>query len=215
MPSKSKAQARLMAAAAHNPKFAKKVGIPTSVAKEFNAADKGKRFGTGGDVGYTYGGNNQINKQRTRFGSKFGYKLNVPDESLDKYIGKKEGGKVATKGMHAEKGEMKKDLAQDKKMVKKAISMHDKQLHGGKKTELSKLAKGGATMTTKTDPRVSRMLATRTAGAQDPAKARAAAPMFSKGGRAAAKGEHPVQKQSKRGAKMVKMCGGGMKGKSK
>lgn len=42
MPSKSPAQARLMAAAAHNPKFAKKVGVPPSVAKEFNKADKGK-----------------------------------------------------------------------------------------------------------------------------------------------------------------------------
>jgi hypothetical protein len=41
MPSKSAKQARTMAAAAHNPKFAKKVGIPTKVAKEFNAADKG------------------------------------------------------------------------------------------------------------------------------------------------------------------------------
>jgi len=30
-----------MAAAAHNPAFAKKVGIPTKVAKEFNQADKG------------------------------------------------------------------------------------------------------------------------------------------------------------------------------
>lgn len=28
-----------MAAAAHNPAFAKKVGIPPSVAKEFNRAD--------------------------------------------------------------------------------------------------------------------------------------------------------------------------------
>lgn len=28
-----------MAAAAHNPKFAKKVGVPRGVAKEFNAAD--------------------------------------------------------------------------------------------------------------------------------------------------------------------------------
>jgi hypothetical protein len=28
-----------MAAAAHNPAFAKKVGIPQSVAKEFNQAD--------------------------------------------------------------------------------------------------------------------------------------------------------------------------------
>ncbi len=41
MPSKSPAQARLMAAAAHNPKFAKKAGVPPGVAKEFNAADKG------------------------------------------------------------------------------------------------------------------------------------------------------------------------------
>lgn len=41
MPSKSPAQARLMAAAAHNPKFAKKAGVPEGVAKEFNAADKG------------------------------------------------------------------------------------------------------------------------------------------------------------------------------
>lgn len=39
MPSKSPAQARTMAAAAHNPKFAKKLGIPPGVAKEFNAAD--------------------------------------------------------------------------------------------------------------------------------------------------------------------------------
>ena len=30
-----------MAAAAHNPAFAKKAGVPVSVAKEFNAADKG------------------------------------------------------------------------------------------------------------------------------------------------------------------------------
>lgn len=39
MPSKSSAQARLMAAAAHNPKFAKKAGVPQKVAKEFNRAD--------------------------------------------------------------------------------------------------------------------------------------------------------------------------------
>ena len=50
MPSTSKAQRNLMAAAAHNPKFAKKVGVPVSVAKEFNAADKGKKFKSGGDV---------------------------------------------------------------------------------------------------------------------------------------------------------------------
>lgn len=40
MPSVSKAQARTMAAAAHDPAFAKKVGIKQSVAKEWNQADK-------------------------------------------------------------------------------------------------------------------------------------------------------------------------------
>ena len=39
----------------------------------------------------------------------------------------------------------KKDLAQDKKLIKKAIAMHDKQEHPGKKTNLSKLKKGGVT----------------------------------------------------------------------
>ena len=45
MPSKSAKQHRLMSAAAHNKAFAKKVGIPQKVAKEFNAADKRKRKG--------------------------------------------------------------------------------------------------------------------------------------------------------------------------
>lgn len=40
MPSKSAKQKRTMQAAAHNPAFAKKVGIPMKVAKEFVAADK-------------------------------------------------------------------------------------------------------------------------------------------------------------------------------
>jgi len=48
MPSKSKSQHNLMEAVAHNPKFAKKVGIPTKVGKEFASADKGKKFAKGG-----------------------------------------------------------------------------------------------------------------------------------------------------------------------
>lgn len=40
MPSKSKKQHNLMEAVAHDPKFAKKVGIPQKVGKDFAAADK-------------------------------------------------------------------------------------------------------------------------------------------------------------------------------
>jgi hypothetical protein len=36
------------------------------------------------------------------------------------------------------------DVAQDKKMIKKAFAMHDKQQHEDKKTNLSKLKRGGS-----------------------------------------------------------------------
>lgn len=41
MPSKTPKQKRTMAAAAHDPKFAAKLGIPVKVAKEFNRSDVG------------------------------------------------------------------------------------------------------------------------------------------------------------------------------
>jgi len=54
-----------MAAIANNPAFAKKVGIPQSVGKDFDEADKGKKFGSGGrtrpDV-------QKVNKPKTRHG---------------------------------------------------------------------------------------------------------------------------------------------------
>ena len=50
MPSTSKKQHNLMAAVAHNPAFAKKVGVPQSVGKDFSEADKGRKFSKGGDT---------------------------------------------------------------------------------------------------------------------------------------------------------------------
>lgn len=89
-----------------------------------------KKFGTGGDVNYTYGGNNQINKQRTRFGSKFGYKLNAPDENLLKYTGKKEGGLM-------KHDDIKQDMPMMEKVAAKAVKGHEKRMH--------KMASGGVT----------------------------------------------------------------------
>lgn len=63
MPAKSKKQKQLMDAAAHNPAFAKKVGIPTSVAKDYSESSKGMKFRKGGEAmkcapkkGYATGG---------------------------------------------------------------------------------------------------------------------------------------------------------------
>jgi hypothetical protein len=98
MPSKSKKQHNFMEAIAHNKAFAKKVGVPQSVGKDFAEADKGRKFGLGGGVGITRGGKGQINKQVTRAGSIYGEQKEVPNVNLNKYIGKKAGGKtMATK----------------------------------------------------------------------------------------------------------------------
>ena len=55
----------------------------------------------------------------------------------------REGGQVKYESRKEHKEEMKADIDQDKKIIKKAIAMHDKQEHKGEKTDLSKLNKGG------------------------------------------------------------------------
>jgi len=50
MPSTSKKQHNFMAAVANNPSFAKKVGVPQSVGKDFSNADKSRTFSKGGDT---------------------------------------------------------------------------------------------------------------------------------------------------------------------
>lgn len=53
MPSKTPKQKSFMAAVANNPKFAKKVGVPSKVGKEFEMKDKMKKVpkkAAGGNV---------------------------------------------------------------------------------------------------------------------------------------------------------------------
>ena len=54
-----------MAAIANNPAFAKKVGVPQSVGKDFTAADKGKKFRSGG---MTRPDIQKVNKPKTEHG---------------------------------------------------------------------------------------------------------------------------------------------------
>jgi len=135
MPSKSKKQHNLMAAVANNPAFAKKVGISKSVGEEFMKADKGKKFGSGGALKAVDSSDNPgLSKLPTEVRNKMGYM--------------KKGGMAKKKmnmGGMAYKEGGKADMAQDKKMAKKAVGMHEKQLHGGKKSDLAKLKSGGMT----------------------------------------------------------------------
>ena len=125
MPSVSKKQRNFMAAVAHNPAFAKKAGVPQSVGKEFNKADKGKTFKQGGDMkkmnmgGYADGGMPMVMKDGQK----------VPAFAAD---GK---GKMAKGGM------AHKDVKMDKKMMQKAVNKHEGRLHKG--AAMTKLSKGG------------------------------------------------------------------------
>jgi len=123
MPSKSKAQHNFMAAVAHNPAFAKKAGVPQSVGKDFNEADRGRKFSKGGDMkkmnmgGYADGG--------------------MPmKDGKPAFVGDGKG-KMAKGGM------AHKDVKMDKSMMQKAVNKHEGRLHKG--AAMTKLAKGGFT----------------------------------------------------------------------
>ena len=125
MPSTSVKQRNFMAAVAHNPAFAKKAGVPQSVGKEFNKADKGKTFKQGGDMkkmnmgGYADGGMPMVMKDGKK----------VPTFAADGV------GKMKKGGMAHE------DVKMDKKMMQKAVNKHEGRLHKG--ASMTKLAKGG------------------------------------------------------------------------
>ena len=157
MPSVSKKQHNFMAAVANNPKFAKKAGVPKSVGEDFMEADKGKKFRSGG---FTNPSKGKFNKPRSNHGM-----MQLPNVSLEKYAGKKEGGFLINKekkgnemkkmnpgmmAMMAKKKSMKKDMSMENKMPMKKGGM-PMVMKDGKKVPAfaadgkGKMAKGGMT----------------------------------------------------------------------
>ena len=103
MPSTSKKQANLMSAVAHNPSFAKKVGIPQSVGMDFNKADKGKKFSSEGRPDLQ-----KVAKQKTDHG---------------KMAILKKGGEIM------KHDDMKQDMPMMKKVAKQEVKVHEKSMH--------------------------------------------------------------------------------------
>jgi hypothetical protein len=83
-------------------------------------ADKGRKFKAGGLKETDAASNPGLAKLPTEVRNKMGYM--------------KKGGMMKHE-----------DIKMDKKVVKKAVGMHEKQLHGGKKSDMSKLKSGGMT----------------------------------------------------------------------
>ena len=164
MPSTSKKQHNFMAAVAHNPAFAKKAGVPQSVGKDFNEADKGRKFSKGGDMKMVNKGGKMVpsfaadgkgkmakggmtfNDDREPGSSGGGEGTQVGAPGLPGYDnssgagGDKRGGLIKAKKM-AMGGMTKADMKQDKGMMQKAVNKHEGRLHKG--ATMTKLSKGG------------------------------------------------------------------------
>lgn len=92
MPSVSKKQHNFMAAVAHSPEFAKKVGVPMSVGKEFNKADKGRKFAGGGEMKES----KEMMKKEVAFMKKKGAPKSMIKHEMAEEKGYKKGGGIAT-----------------------------------------------------------------------------------------------------------------------
>ncbi len=101
MPSTSKKQHGFMAAVAKNPAFAKKVGVPTSVGKDFLNADKGRKFKEGGDMKESKA---MVGKEMA-FMKKKGAPASMMKHEKAEMMGMKKGGmkKMASGGIAASK----------------------------------------------------------------------------------------------------------------
>ena len=114
-----------MDAAAHNPAFAKKAGIPQSVAQDFSTASKGMKFGKDRSVA-TRADRQTINNPKTNQGKQELFK---------------KGGE-----MKESKAMAKKEISfMEKKGAPKSMVKHEKEEYGMKKGGMKKMATGGIT----------------------------------------------------------------------
>lgn len=129
MPSSSKKQHNFMEAIAHSAAFAKKVGIPQKVGKDFAEADKGKKFASGG---VSRAKEQSINKPKTNHGASALFNRGGDMATMSSKMAKfeKSGKDVEKKGV---KEGSKKDMMMDKM-----------QMMGMKKGGMKKMAGGGS-----------------------------------------------------------------------
>ena len=90
VPSKTRRQHMFMEAVSHNPAFAKKVGVPQSVGREFVQADKGRKFAEGGQMKESKA---MVGKELAFMKKKGAPKSMIKHEKAE--YGMKKGGKVS------------------------------------------------------------------------------------------------------------------------
>lgn len=226
MPSTSAKQAKFMRAVAHSPKFAKKVGVPQSVGKDFEMADKKKvkKFGEGGwGMKLPRKDDSSIKKLPTKMSpkdesgiKKLPTKMPSKDGSGVKKFG--DGGKLKLTDkekkmgdalMMTRKGKEVMDAQKRMESVKemqrrKKQAAADKLLGVGMKEGgmMKKATKSGRAMVKKSADTMGRAMVKKAGGGK----------CYAKGGSVSSRADG-VAKKGKTDTKMVKMARGGMMAK--
>jgi hypothetical protein len=221
MPSVSKKQHNLMAMVAHNPAKAKALKIPQAVGLDFMTADKGKKFKGGGMAKSDMKEDTKMDKAQDKAMIKKAFKQHDAQEhkgGKGTKLALKKGG---TAKCYAGGGMIDDEEAFGRAGMKAGIASYDRYGAPTPRDDyeysdaMAKMKRLGVKPNS-SDYRLGMKTLTRGTARKEledliPSRARSYDEMtgMKKGGRIAAKGEHSVQKRSKRGAEMVKMARGG------
>ena len=226
MPSKSKKQHNFMEAIAHNPAFAKKVGVSQKVGQEYSKADKSKTFRKGGIMGLFKGKETYKEELAEGKAIKSG---KISPEQYAKAEGKEKkfamGGYMGGATFPNQQFPMQQQAPQNTMLNAPATPgmpyAANNQTAFKKGGAVKKMAMGGPM-----DPRMAMMAkkkaprgvapargmmppAAAPRGMMSPAAPQVAPTMpMKKGGKV--KGQSPIQTKAKGGAKIVKMAKGGL-----
>jgi len=145
MPATSEKQKKFMVAVAHNPAFAKKVGVPKSVGKDFSEASKGMKFGKGSG---SRADAQAINKPKTNQGKQELFKeggtmATKMNPGFMAMIAKKKAGAKSAMPSKMGKPVMKKGMDTAKDGMKKMAKGGGVEAKGKTKGKMIKMNMGG------------------------------------------------------------------------
>ena len=149
MPAKSEKQKKFMDAVAHNPAFAKKVGVPKSVGKDFSEASKGMKFGKDRSVA-TRADRQTVNNPKTNQGKaelfkEGGTMATKMNPGFMAMVAKKKAGAKSAMPSKMGKPVMKKGMDTAKDGMKKMAKGGGVEAKGKTKGKMIKMKMGGKT----------------------------------------------------------------------
>ena len=143
MPATSPKQKKFMDAVAHNPAFAKKVGVPKAVGKDFSEASKGMKFGSKTRADSQTINNPKTNQGKQELFKEGGSMATKMNPGFMAMIAKKKAGAKSAMPSKMGKPVMKKGMDTAKDGMKKMAAGGGIESKGKTQGKMIKMNKGG------------------------------------------------------------------------